>query len=138
MIGLVIVAHAGLGEALAGAAEFIVGHRVKGVKSVGVIQGQDPEDLQAAIKAAVEELDSGEGVIVLADMLGGSPSDMSMSFLKPGRVEVLTGVNLPMLVHLVLGRVREVNLTALAEEAETKAQDSIVLAGRILAPPDQK
>ncbi|MBW1712444.1 MAG: PTS sugar transporter subunit IIA [Deltaproteobacteria bacterium] len=134
MIGVVIVAHGRLAQALVGAAEFIVGQRLEGVIPLEVSPDQEPEELQAALKKALAEVDKGQGVLLLTDMFGGSPSDMSISFLDPGRVEVLTGVNLPLLLHVVTKRNQKPDLTELAEEAEKKALDSITMAGKVLKP----
>lgn len=134
MIGVVVVAHGSLAKALVEAAEFIVGHRLEGIRCVGVEAGFEPEEFKACLKEATEAVDAAKGVIVLTDMFGGSPSDMSISFLEPGRVEVLTGVNLPMLLHIALRRSRsdETSLEELAEEARKKAIDSIAQASRLL------
>ena len=132
MSGVVVVAHGNLAKALVEAAEFIVGHRLGGIRTVGVEAGFEPEEFKASLKEACEAVDTGDGVIVLTDMFGGSPSDMSISFLEPGRVEVLTGVNLPMLLHIALRRSDEISLEELAQEARKKAIDSIAQASRLL------
>jgi len=132
MSGVVVVAHGSLANALVEAAEFIVGHRLEGIKTVGVEAGFEPEEFKASLTEACEAVDAGDGVIVLTDMFGGSPSDMSIAFLEPDRVEVLTGVNLPMLLHIALRRSDKTSLEELAQEARQKAIDSIAQASQLL------
>ncbi len=134
MIGVVIVSHGRLGEALVEAVEFILGQRLEKTKGVSVFIGQEPDKLKQDLRQAVEEVESGQGTIILVDMFGGSPSDMSLSFLKPGQVEVITGVNLPMLLHIINARHKNPPLAALAKEAEKRAVDAIALAGKWLNP----
>jgi len=134
MIGLVIAAHGPLAKALVEAAEFIIGQRIERVRALAVAPGVSPEDLKEALQGALKEVDDGDGVLILADMFGGSPSDMAISFLEQNRVEVLTGVNLPMILEVVLRRTKVTELKKLAGEAEKKALSSIALAGRILSP----
>jgi len=133
MIGLVIVSHGQLAEALVEAAEFIFGHQLEAVATVRVEAGQKPEELKAALTAALGRVETGQGAIILTDMFGGSPSDMSLSFLKPDRVEVLTGVNLPMLLHLASRRIQEPQLNDLAQEAVHRAHESITSASELLS-----
>ena len=103
MIGLVIVAHGRLAEEFMAAAEHVVGPQ-DAVRAIGIGDDDDVEQRRAEILAAVEELDSGEGVIVATDMFGSTPSNLALSVMKDGNVEVLAGVNLPMLVELARRR----------------------------------
>jgi PTS system mannose-specific IIA component len=82
------------------------------------------------LKNTVKRMDSGEGVIILTDMFGGTPSNISLSLLQPGKVDVLTGVNLPMLLR-ILG-MRDQELSLLAQNAKNAAIQGIVLAGEVL------
>ncbi len=134
MIGIVVVAHGPLANSLLATAEFIIGSRLEGVKAVEVTPDGSPKELKSALGAALAKVDDGDGVLVLVDMFGGSPSDMSISFLEPGRVEVLTGANLPMLLEVALRRNKTTDLRELAEEAVKKALSSIATAGSILNP----
>ncbi len=132
MIGVIIVAHGALADALVEAAEFILGRRIEAVRAIGVQSGEDPEHLNSALTKGLAELNDGDGVLILTDMFGGSPSDMSLSFLDPGRVEVLTGVNLPMFLNAVTRRNKAAGLKELAEEAERKGIEAITMAGKLL------
>jgi len=83
------------------------------------------------ISEEIKALDSGHGVLVLTDMFGGTPSNLSLSFLKEKKVEVLTGVNLPMVVEVAQNRDR-LTLSELGEKAQEAGRKSIALAGKLL------
>lgn len=130
MIGIVIVTHCNLGQELIRAAEFILG-KITQAQAVS-LDPQDPaERLREKIVAAIAKVDTGEGVIILTDMFGGTPSNISLTFLSEGRVEVVTGVNLPMLIGLSSRREGK-SLTPLAQEIKNYGLRSIALAGEIL------
>ncbi|MGC9270295.1 PTS sugar transporter subunit IIA [Acidiphilium sp.] len=99
MIGLVLVSHGNLGVALREAMEHVVGPQ-RNVATVSVEADADIETQRQEIAARVEEVDTGDGVVVLTDMFGGTPCNLSMSMLNRPNVEVIAGVNLPMLVKL--------------------------------------
>jgi PTS system mannose-specific IIA component len=99
MIGVLITTHGNLGNELIKAAELIRGS-LKGIVHVSVDQTKGVEDLKKEISTAIKKLDQGQGVLILTDLFGGTPSNISLSFLKEGKVEVITGVNLPMLLKL--------------------------------------
>ena len=99
MIGVLITTHGNLGDELIKAAEMIKGN-LKGVIHVSVDQTKSIEDIKKEISITIKKLDNGRGVLILTDLFGGTPSNISLSFLKEGKVEVVTGVNLPMLLKL--------------------------------------
>ncbi len=99
MIGVLVTTHGNLGSELIKAAELIRGS-LKGIVHVSVDQKKGVEDLKKEISTAIKKLDQGQGVLILTDLFGGTPSNISLSFLKEGKVEVITGVNLPMLLKL--------------------------------------
>ena len=99
MIGLLIVTHCDLGKEFLNAAEFIVG-RLDAAEFISVIQTTDNEQILKTIETKITDLDKGRGVLILTDMFGGTPSNLSLSFLKNESVEVLTGVNLPMIISV--------------------------------------
>jgi PTS system mannose-specific IIA component len=131
MIGIVVVTHSQLGEALIEAAEFIVGSRSEGVVSVSIDLNQNVDKLREKVAAGIKKAGREEGVLLLTDMFGGTPSNISYSFLEEGRVEVLSGVNLPILVHALNSRVK-MGLSELAASLETFGRKSITLASGIL------
>lgn len=103
MIGVVVVAHGHLAEELLATAEMIVGPMPRS-RAVGVLPRDGMEQIVAAIKSAIREVDEGHGVLVLTDMFGGTPCNVGITFLEEGKVEVLSGVNLPMLLKLATSR----------------------------------
>jgi mannose PTS system EIIA component len=130
MIGIVIVTHCNLGQELVRSAEFIVG-KLKQTRAVSLNPEDQEEALRGKIAEAIEKVDAGDGVILLTDMFGGTPSNISLSFLADGKVEVVTGVNLPMLIGLASKREGN-SLNQAAREIKDYGLRSIALAGEIL------
>jgi mannose PTS system EIIA component len=118
MIGLVLVTHGRLAEEFLFALEHIVGPQA-GVETISIGADDRMETRRADIAAAVRKADSGSGVIILTDMFGGTPSNLAISLLEIGRVEVVAGLNLPMLVKLA--RIRK---DYALDKAATAAQDA--------------
>ena len=131
MVGLVIAAHGHLAAELVSTAEQIVG-TLPGVASCSVEPGASPEDIRLSIKSAVKTVDDGQGVVVLADLLGGSPCTQSMSLCGKQLIEVVTGVNLPMLIKANSMRGEGLTVKALAEALVTYGQRNIALASAML------
>ena len=130
MIGLLIISHCDLGKELLNAAELILG-RLEAAGSISITQTTESEELLKTISEKIKALDRGKGVLVLTDMFGGTPSNLSLSFLKEERVEVLTGVNLPMVVEVAQNRER-LPLSELGEKAQEAGTKGIALAGKLL------
>lgn len=130
MIGLLIVTHSELGREFLNAAEFIVG-RLDAADAVSITQTADSEQIRKMIEEKVSVLDTGEGVLILTDMFGGTPSNISLSFLKEEMVEVLTGVNLPMVIAIAQNRA-DMDLSKLAQTAQEAGKTSISLASKLL------
>lgn len=129
-IGIIVVTHVDYGSALLRAVEFIAGP-VQDCASIQVDATLEPDDAIARLNEAASRLDSGQGVLVLTDMFGGTPTNLSLSLLKTHpRVEVLTGVNLPMLLRVISNR--SMPLSELAELARNAGYEGIVAAGSIL------
>lgn len=103
MIGLVLVTHGRLAQELRAALEHVVGPQ-DAVESISIEPDDDIEQRRADIVDAVERVNSGQGVVILTDMFGGTPSNLSISVMAEGKVEVIAGVNLPMLVKLSSAR----------------------------------
>lgn len=102
MIGLVLVTHGRLAEEFVTAMEHVVGKQER-VAAIS-IGPDDMESRRGDIAAAIAEVDGGKGVIVLTDLFGGTPSNLAISLMEPGRVEVIAGINLPMLIRLESAR----------------------------------
>ena len=130
MIGLLIVTHCDLGKEFLSAAEFIVGS-VQASDSISITQTSDSEEIHKLIAEKISALNDGSGVIILTDMFGGTPSNISLSFLEDKRVEVITGVNLPMVLAIAQNR-NGCELGSLAKKARDAAKMGISLAGHLL------
>lgn len=131
MIGIVIATHSQLGDALIDAAEFIIGNRPATTVSVSINLNENVDKLRQKIVEGIKKVDQKEGVLILTDMFGGTPSNLSYSFLEEGRVEVISGVNLPMLIKAVEAR-KKAQLSELAVDLEAFGKKSISLASGIL------
>lgn len=134
MIGLVIVTHGELAIELKRATEHVVGPQ-DSVKAICIGPDDDMERRRDDIRKAVEAVDSGKGVILLTDMFGGTPSNLAISMLREDKVEVLAGVNLPMLIKLAEAR-QNATLAEAAQKAKDAGQRYIAIASRILAGED--
>ena len=131
MIGIVIVTHCKLGEALIEAAEFIIGSRPEALESVSIDLNENAEKLRNTISQGIKKVNGREGVLILTDMFGGTPSNLSYSFLEEGRIEVLSGVNLPIMIQAASMRKKK-KLDELAANLESFGKKSISLASGIL------
>ncbi len=131
MIGVLITTHGNLGNELIHAAELIKGP-LKDVMHVCVEQNKGVEDVKKEISNAIKKLDKGKGVLILTDLFGGTPSNISLSFMKEGKVEVLTGVNLPMLLK-VSDIKAETTLNEFATFIKDYGKKNISLASEILS-----
>ncbi|MCK9229476.1 MAG: PTS sugar transporter subunit IIA [Syntrophales bacterium] len=130
MIGVIVITHGNLGRELIRAAELIKGE-MKGVLPVSVDATKSVEDLKKEITTVLKKADSGEGVLILTDLFGGTPSNISLSFLKKNKIEVVTGVNLPMLLKVPTLRM-EMKLAEFADSIAEYGRKNIYLAGAIL------
>ncbi len=129
MIGLVLVAHAGIARELLDAAEIIMG-KLDNAEVVCIKPDDQVDGIRDAITGAIRKV-GGDGVIIMTDMFGGTPSNMSLSFLEENRVEVLTGVNLPMVIKFAADRAK-CGVPELAEKLKQCGRDSIIVAGGYL------
>ena len=130
MIGIVLVAHGSMAVGLIAALEHVVGTQ-QGVSAVCIPADDDMEERRAKILESVRACDIGAGVVVLTDMFGGTPSNLAISIMEQAHIEVLAGVNLPMLVKLASVRTRPIaEAVRMAQEAGRKY---ITIASRMLA-----
>lgn len=129
MVGVIVVTHGQFGKYLLEAAQIILGQQDQ-CAHIAVEGSVEMSGLLSELKNTVKRLETGDGVIILTDMFGGTPSNISLSLLQPGKVEVLTGANLPMLLR-ILG-MRSQNLSQLALDAKNAAIQGIVVAGEVL------
>jgi len=136
MIGIVVVAHGELGDALIAATRFIFESQPKNVAAVSVDLESKPDTLRRNIEAGIKSVDRQQGIILLTDMFGGTPSNLAYSFLDEGRVEVLAGVNLPILIKAIESR-SKMELAELAAVLEKYGRQSITLASGVLKGTDR-
>jgi PTS system mannose-specific IIA component len=130
MVGVLLVTHPNLGEEFIRSAELICG-KLPCLTTVSIDTRKGVEELRKEIAEAVRGVDSGKGVLILTDMFGGTPSNMSLAFLSEGRVEVVTGLNLPMLIKISNCREGR-TLNELAKMVKEAGQRNINLASEIL------
>ena len=131
MIGVLVVTHCQLGDALLEAAEFILGQRPDAMEAVSIDINENSDKLRNKIADGLKRLKSDDGTLILTDMFGGTPSNLSYSFLEEGRIEVISGVNLPILIRAASARKNQ-NLPDLAVNLEAFGKKSISLASGIL------
>src|SRR5678815_5096138 len=130
MIGVVVVTHGQLANELVNAAEMIVGDLPQ-VTAVSLGWHDEVNDAREDVAQAIERVRGEEGVLLLTDMFGGTPSNLGMTFLEEDRVEVITGVNLPMLIKLA-NLQRASNLHAVAQEMREHGRAAIWVASDLL------
>jgi PTS system mannose-specific IIA component len=130
MIGVVVVSHGQLATELVNATETIVGD-VPRFAAVSIGWHEDTQDARGEIEQAVARVDQGAGVLILTDMFGGTPSNLAMTFLAEHKVEVITGVNLPMLIKLA-GLIENPDLLAVAREMRDQGKNAIWVASDLL------
>jgi len=131
MIGVVIVTHCHLAEELICAAQLVVGEELKQFQAVSVEPKDGSEEIREKILAAIRKVDGGQGILILTDMYGGTPSNISLSFLEDKKIEVITGVNLPMLLKLATYH-DNLDLEPLAAFITDYGQRNINLASEVL------
>jgi PTS system mannose-specific IIA component len=132
MTGAVVVTHGNLGGELISACHKIVGE-MGPIRAISIGWDDDVDYSRGRIKKAVKEVDEGDGVLILTDMFGGTPTNISLSFLKEGKVEIVTGVNLPMLIKLVEFQKEGMGLSELAAELRDRGKKSIYVASELLS-----
>jgi PTS system mannose-specific IIA component len=130
MIGALVVTHGNLGQELVAAAEMIVGEIVH-IRAVSIGWHDDVNDAHNDIEKRIAEVDNGEGVLILTDMFGGTPSNIALAFHEPGKVDVVTGVNLPMIIKIA-GQKEGDTLDSLARIVKDKGRSSIAMASDFL------
>jgi PTS system mannose-specific IIA component len=131
MNGILIVTHSQLGDAFIDATAFIIGKRPENMVSVSIDLKENATVLRKKIAEGIKKVGGEKGVLILTDMFGGTPSNLSYSFLEEGRIEVLSGVNLPIVVKAAELR-EKMGLSELAATLETFGKKSISLASGIL------
>ena len=130
MIGALVVSHGHLARELVSAAEMIVGE-ISHIQAVSIGWHDDVNDARKEIEKRIAEVDQGSGVLILTDMFGGTPSNIAFSFHEPGKVDVVTGVNLPMIIKIANQKEGD-TLEVLSKAVRNQGQLSISTASDFL------
>jgi len=131
MIGILVVSHGKLSKELVAATEHVVGEQMR-FRSISIEAEDDIEARREQIRDTAKACDTGKGVIILTDMFGGTPSNLAMSIMGSGNIEVISGVNLPMLIKLAEVR-DELSLAEAARVAADAGRKYINIASELLA-----
>jgi len=130
MIGMILVTHGRLAEEFVRAMEHVVG-RQDGVATVCIGPNDDVEARRKEIADAIEQVDAGEGAVILTDLFGGTPSNLAISLMQEGRVEVIAGINLPMLIRLAGAR-KKMKIAEAVRAARDAGRNYITIASEFL------
>ena len=130
MVGLLVVTHGRLAEELVAAAKRIVGELPR-VGAIAIGWDEDVTQASRSIEQSIKRLDEGQGVLILTDMFGGTPTNLSLTFLQSGKVEIVTGVNLPMIIKFSNLRSAE-ELAEVATKIRDQGRKAIYAASEIL------
>ena len=130
MVGAVILAHLSIGEQLISTVEYILG-KIEGIVAVTIDRKMDAFEVRNIISGAIKKVDRGDGVLILTDLLGGSPCNIAFSFLNNEKVEIITGVNLPMIIRIASQK-QEEGLESLARAVHDQGRSSISLVSKFL------
>jgi PTS system mannose-specific IIA component len=130
MIGLILVTHGRLADQFVEAMEHVVGPQ-DGIVTVCIGPNDDMEQRRTDIAEAIVAVDSGTGVIILTDLFGGTPSNLAISLLETGRIEVIAGINLPMLIRLAGAR-KTMDVSAAVLAARNAGRNYITIASELL------
>lgn len=124
MVGVLILSHGNLARELLSAAETVAGHP-QSFEALTLSWTEEVSEARGRVGEALRRLDEGDGVLILTDMFGNTPSNVALSFEEPGKVEVVSGVNLPMVVRLACNKNRSVPLAETAAWIRDKGKGSI-------------
>lgn len=131
MVGVILVAHCNLAHELVAVLESIVG-KVEQLQPIVFASDFTPDTAHKKISTAIKKNNTGDGVLILTDMFGGTPSNISLSFLEENMVEVVTGVNLPMLIRMITLRNNKLTLAELAADLQSYGKRNICIASELL------
>lgn len=135
-IGGVIVSHGQLANELLAAAETVIGE-IGHVTAVSIGWHDDVDMARSEVERAIKSVSKGSGVVVMTDMFGGTPTNIAAMFIAPGEVELVTGVNLPMVIKLA-SNTKEISLEELARDVEEQGKNSIYRTSALLEPQSLK
>jgi PTS system mannose-specific IIA component len=130
MVGVLIVSHGGFAEALISSLQFLVGQQ-QNIRGVSIWPKEREKEIKDRIRQEIAEVNDGDGVVILTDVLGGTATNLSLSFLENEKVELVTGVNIPMLLTLSSYR-KGKSLREIGKLVKKSGRRSIILAKRLL------
>lgn len=136
MIGLILVSHGRLADALLETASEIVGPFER-ARALAVSRSESLSDIEERIRAAIRQVDGGDGVLILADMFGGTAANVSLQLVGRHHVEVVTGANLPMLLKVATALDTATDLSALAQLLKFYGQRNVLVASELLKEREQ-
>jgi len=131
MIGILVLTHGDLGPQFINTGRLIGLNSEEGVAALSIDPAASPDTLKDQVAQAIKEVNRGEGVLILTDLFGGTPTNLSLAFLEEGKVEVVTGLNLPMMIKAINSR-GDHDLTSLAKLATEAGKENIFRAGELL------
>lgn len=129
MVGILVISHGRIAEALISSVQFLVGD-LKRIKGISIWPKDGKEEVKDRIQKGLDEVDDGDGVLILTDLLGGTPTNLSLSLSENGKIEVVTGVNLPMLLTLSSYQ-KDKSLGEVSRLAKKSGRRSIILAKKL-------
>jgi len=132
MIGALVVSHGHLAQELVAAAEMIVGE-ISHIQAVSIGWHDDVNEARKEIEKRLADVETGSGALILTDMFGGTPSNIAFAFHAPGKVDIITGVNLPMIIKIAT-QSEGMTMDALAKSVYEKGRSSIAMASSFLTP----
>lgn len=132
MVGILIVSHGSLAEALIASGQFLIGN-LQRIRGVSIWPKDKEKEIRDRIQKEINEVDDGDGVVILTDILGGTPTNLSLSFLQDEKVEVVTGANVPMLLTLSSYR-NSRSLREICQLVKKSGRRSITLVKEVLGP----
>ena len=130
MVGLIVITHCRIAEELVKAAELILG-QIPDCVPIGISANENLEKIGERLEKALAQVDKGEGAVILTDLFGGTPSNVSLSFLQENKIEVVSGVNLPMLLKISVGR-QDKDLKEIVRTARDAGRKNISVASEIM------
>jgi len=136
MLGLLVVTHGEVAKELVASVRKIVGE-IKSLESVSIDWNDDVDEATRRIEEARKRVDGGTGVLLLTDMFGGTPTNLALSMLEPGKLEIVTGVNLPMLIKFA-DLTAELSLPDAARAVADEAREAIHVASQLLQASDEE
>ena len=137
MIGIVLIGHARIASEMRRALEHVVGEQPL-VETLDILSNDNLDKLSKTLQSKIRACDVGQGVLVLADMFGGTPCNIAMGTLQAGRVEVISGFNLPLLIKTATLRKTEKNLAALAEQVVKAGRQYMRVSSSVISAPMKK